>query len=81
MRDVLIAGGGLAGSAVAIQLGRLGVSVELFECGHFPTVMNRRLLVFLLIWLASNFEPAFGRLQPPAVAEAQPAVAFFCAGN
>ncbi|MGA8305059.1 MAG: NAD(P)/FAD-dependent oxidoreductase [Candidatus Acidiferrales bacterium] len=36
MRDVLIAGGGLAGSAVAIQLGRLGVSVELFECGRFP---------------------------------------------
>ena len=36
MRDVLIAGGGLAGSALAIQLGRLGVSVELFECGRFP---------------------------------------------
>lgn len=36
MSDVLIAGGGLAGSAVAIQLGRLGVSTELFECGRFP---------------------------------------------
>ena len=36
MSNVLIAGGGLAGSAVAIQLGRLGVSTELFECGRFP---------------------------------------------
>jgi 2-polyprenyl-6-methoxyphenol hydroxylase-like FAD-dependent oxidoreductase len=36
MSNVLIAGGGLAGSAVAIQLGRLGVSAELFECGRFP---------------------------------------------
>jgi 2-polyprenyl-6-methoxyphenol hydroxylase-like FAD-dependent oxidoreductase len=36
MSDVLIAGGGLAGSAAAIQLGRLGVSAELFECGRFP---------------------------------------------
>jgi len=34
--EVLIAGGGLAGSAVAIQLGRLGISVELFERGSFP---------------------------------------------
>jgi menaquinone-9 beta-reductase len=32
----IIAGGGLAGSAVAIQLGRLGISTELFECGRFP---------------------------------------------
>ena len=38
--------------------------------------MNRRLLVFLLIWLASNFEPAFGRPRPPAVEEAQPALLF-----
>jgi menaquinone-9 beta-reductase len=36
MTHVLIAGGGLAGSAVAIQLGRLGVSAELFERGRFP---------------------------------------------
>ena len=36
MSNVLIASGGLAGSAVAIQLGRLGVSAELFECGRFP---------------------------------------------
>ena len=36
MSNVLIADGGLAGSAVAIQLGRLGVSAELFECGRFP---------------------------------------------
>jgi flavin-dependent dehydrogenase len=36
MSNVLIAGGGLAGSGVAIQLGRLGVSAELFECGRFP---------------------------------------------
>lgn len=34
--DVLIAGGGLVGSAVAIHLGRLGVSAELFERGRFP---------------------------------------------
>ena len=36
MTDILIAGGGLAGSAVAIQLGRMGLSVELFERGDFP---------------------------------------------
>jgi hypothetical protein len=35
MTDILIAGGGLTGSAAAIQLGRLGFSVELFERGHF----------------------------------------------
>src|SRR5260370_40998870 len=36
MTDVLIAGGGLARSGLAIQLGRLGLSVELFErsCGR-----------------------------------------------
>jgi ABC-type antimicrobial peptide transport system permease subunit len=34
--DVLIAGGGLVGSALAIQLGRLGISAELFERGRFP---------------------------------------------
>jgi 2-polyprenyl-6-methoxyphenol hydroxylase-like FAD-dependent oxidoreductase len=36
MTDILIAGGGLAGSALAIQLGRMGLSVELFERGDFP---------------------------------------------
>ncbi len=36
MSDVLIVGGGIAGSALAIQLGRRGVSVELFERGRFP---------------------------------------------
>jgi menaquinone-9 beta-reductase len=36
MTNVLIAGGGLAGSAAAIHLGRLGISAELFECGLFP---------------------------------------------
>ena len=36
MADVLIAGGGLAGSALAIQLGRQGISVEMFERGSFP---------------------------------------------
>ena len=34
--DVLIAGGGVAGSALAIQLGRAGLEVELFERGEFP---------------------------------------------
>jgi menaquinone-9 beta-reductase len=36
MVDVLIAGGGIAGSALAIMLGRWGFSVELFERDHFP---------------------------------------------
>lgn len=36
MRDVLIAGGGIAGSALAIQLGRMGFGVELFERSRFP---------------------------------------------
>jgi 2-polyprenyl-6-methoxyphenol hydroxylase-like FAD-dependent oxidoreductase len=34
--NVLIAGGGLAGTAAAIQLGRLGISTELFERESFP---------------------------------------------
>jgi menaquinone-9 beta-reductase len=34
--DVLIAGGGVAGSTLAILLGRCGFSVELFERGNFP---------------------------------------------
>ena len=34
--DVLIAGGGLAGSALAVMLGRKGIAVELFERGKFP---------------------------------------------
>ncbi|MFI5372472.1 MAG: NAD(P)/FAD-dependent oxidoreductase, partial [Candidatus Eisenbacteria bacterium] len=34
--DVLIAGGGVAGSALAILLGRAGLVVELFERGDFP---------------------------------------------
>jgi flavin-dependent dehydrogenase len=36
MADVLIAGGGIAGSALAIMLGRAGLTVELFERGRFP---------------------------------------------
>lgn len=36
MTDVLIAGGGIAGSSLAIMLGRQGVTVELFERGQFP---------------------------------------------
>ncbi len=36
MPDVLIVGGGIAGSSLAIQLGRRGFSVELFERGCFP---------------------------------------------
>ena len=36
MADVLIAGGGIAGSALAILLGRQGLSVELFERERFP---------------------------------------------
>jgi flavin-dependent dehydrogenase len=34
--DVLIAGGGIAGSSLAIMLGRAGIEVELFERGDFP---------------------------------------------
>jgi 2-polyprenyl-6-methoxyphenol hydroxylase-like FAD-dependent oxidoreductase len=33
--DVLIAKGGLVGSAVAIQLGRIGISAEPFKRRHF----------------------------------------------
>jgi flavin-dependent dehydrogenase len=36
MTDVVIAGGGIAGSALAIMLGRQGLTVELFESGQFP---------------------------------------------
>jgi len=36
MVDVLIAGGGIAGSSLAIMLGRKGVSAELFERARFP---------------------------------------------
>jgi len=36
MADVLICGGGIAGSALAILLGRSGLSVELFERDVFP---------------------------------------------
>jgi 2-polyprenyl-6-methoxyphenol hydroxylase-like FAD-dependent oxidoreductase len=36
MVDVAISGGGIAGSTLAILLGRLGSSVELFERGEFP---------------------------------------------
>ncbi len=36
MADVLIVGGGIAGSALAILLGRKGFTVELFERGEFP---------------------------------------------
>ena len=36
MVDVLIAGGGIAGSSLAILLGRQGVTTELFEQGQFP---------------------------------------------
>lgn len=36
MTDVLVAGGGIAGSTLAILLGRRGISVELFERGEFP---------------------------------------------
>lgn len=36
MADVLIAGGGIAGCALAILLGRDGVTVELFERARFP---------------------------------------------
>jgi flavin-dependent dehydrogenase len=36
MADVLIAGGGLAGSALAILLGRAGQTVDLFDMRRFP---------------------------------------------
>ena len=36
MADVLIAGGGIAGSTLAILLGRQGFTIELFERGEFP---------------------------------------------
>jgi 2-polyprenyl-6-methoxyphenol hydroxylase-like FAD-dependent oxidoreductase len=36
MVDVAIAGGGIAGSTLAVLLGRQGFSVELFERGEFP---------------------------------------------
>src|SRR5216684_1579144 len=36
MVDVLISGGGVAGSTLAILLGRRGLQVELFERSHFP---------------------------------------------
>jgi flavin-dependent dehydrogenase len=36
MVDVVIAGGGIAGSSLAILLGRSGLAVELFEREHFP---------------------------------------------
>jgi 2-polyprenyl-6-methoxyphenol hydroxylase-like FAD-dependent oxidoreductase len=36
MTDVVIAGGGIAGSALAILLGRAGFTVEIFESGKFP---------------------------------------------
>jgi flavin-dependent dehydrogenase len=36
MADVLIAGGGIAGAALAVMLGRQGLAVELFERGRFP---------------------------------------------
>lgn len=36
MTDVLIAGGGVAGASLAIQLGRRGLKVRLFEKAYFP---------------------------------------------
>ncbi len=36
MADVLIAGGGIAGSALGILLGRRGLTVEIFERSQFP---------------------------------------------
>lgn len=36
MKDVLIAGGGIAGSTLAMLLGRRGLEVELFERAEFP---------------------------------------------
>lgn len=36
MADVLIAGGGPAGAALAIFAGRAGIAVDLFDCARFP---------------------------------------------
>jgi flavin-dependent dehydrogenase len=36
MPDVIVAGGGIAGASLAIALGRLGCTVELFEAHTFP---------------------------------------------
>ena len=36
MADALIAGGGVAGSSLAIMLGRKGLAVQLFEKARFP---------------------------------------------
>jgi menaquinone-9 beta-reductase len=36
MTDVIVVGGGIAGSALAILLGRAGLQVELYERGSFP---------------------------------------------
>lgn len=36
MSDVIVVGGGPAGSALAIMLGRQGLEVELYDQGHFP---------------------------------------------
>ncbi len=36
MADVLVAGGGPAGAALAILAGRAGISVDLFDAAHFP---------------------------------------------
>ena len=36
MADVLVAGGGPAGSALAILAGRAGISVALFDQARFP---------------------------------------------
>ena len=36
MTDVIVVGGGIAGSALAIALGRRGMQVELYERGSFP---------------------------------------------
>ncbi len=67
MSDVLISGGGVAGSTLAILLGRRGLQVELFERGHFPrekpcgeglmpagvAVLNR------LVWARQRAAPRF----------------------
>lgn len=36
MADVLVAGGGLAGSTLAILAGRAGIRVDVFDCARFP---------------------------------------------